>query len=40
VADGMRESFGEIDPARKHAISHRARAFEKLKRYLEIGVVA
>ncbi len=30
VADGMRETFGEIDPALKHAISHRARAFEKL----------
>lgn len=30
VADGMTETFAEIDPARKHAISHRARAFEKL----------
>ena len=29
VADGMAETFGEIDP-RKHAMSHRARAFEKL----------
>jgi len=29
VADGMNKSFGEIDPAEKHAISHRARAFEK-----------
>ena len=35
VADGMRESFGEIDPAQKHAISHRARAFAKLRRHLE-----
>ena len=30
VADGMTETFGEIDPALKHAISHRANAFEKL----------
>ena len=29
VADGMTQSFGEIEPAQKHAISHRARAFEK-----------
>lgn len=29
VADGMTETFGEIDPAQKHAMSHRARAFEK-----------
>ena len=32
VADGMSQTFGEIDPARKHAISHRARAFEKFAR--------
>jgi XTP/dITP diphosphohydrolase len=38
VADGMRETFGEIDPAAKHAMSHRARAFAKLKQHLEIGV--
>ncbi|MEI9885604.1 MAG: RdgB/HAM1 family non-canonical purine NTP pyrophosphatase [Rhizomicrobium sp.] len=30
VAEGMTETFGEIDPALKHAMSHRARAFEKL----------
>lgn len=30
IADGMNETFGEIDPALKHSISHRARAFEKL----------
>jgi len=30
VMDGMDKTFGEIDPARKHALSHRARAFEKL----------
>lgn len=29
VADGMRETFGEIDPVLKHSISHRAKAFEK-----------
>jgi XTP/dITP diphosphohydrolase len=29
VADGMHETFGEIDPALKHAISHRADAFKK-----------
>jgi XTP/dITP diphosphohydrolase len=30
VANGMTETFGEIDPALKHSTSHRARAFEKL----------
>jgi len=30
IADGMDQTFAEIDPARKHAISHRAKAFEKL----------
>jgi XTP/dITP diphosphohydrolase len=30
VADGEHETFGEMDPARKHAISHRARAFAAL----------
>ena len=30
VAEGMRETFGEITPHAKHAVSHRARAFEKL----------
>ncbi|HTT83125.1 MAG TPA: RdgB/HAM1 family non-canonical purine NTP pyrophosphatase [Rhizomicrobium sp.] len=34
VADGMQESFGEIEPSCKHAISHRARAFAKLKTWL------
>ena len=37
VADGLHETFGEIDPSRKHAMSHRARAFAKLKQHLEIG---
>jgi XTP/dITP diphosphohydrolase len=30
IADGMEQTFAEIDPARKHAMSHRAVAFEKL----------
>lgn len=30
VANGMTETFGELEPATKHAMSHRARAFEKL----------
>jgi XTP/dITP diphosphohydrolase len=30
IADGMIETFAEIDPAQKHAMSHRARAFQKL----------
>jgi XTP/dITP diphosphohydrolase len=29
VADGETLTFGEMEPARKHAISHRARAFAK-----------
>jgi XTP/dITP diphosphohydrolase len=31
VAAGMAQTFGELDPAEKDAISHRARAFAKLK---------
>jgi XTP/dITP diphosphohydrolase len=30
IADGMEDTFAEIDPAKKHAMSHRAKAFEKL----------
>lgn len=30
VADGMSQTFGEIAPATKHGMSHRARAFAKL----------
>jgi XTP/dITP diphosphohydrolase len=30
MADGMEQTFAEIEPARKHAMSHRAKAFEKL----------
>ena len=35
VADEMNETFGEIDPDLKHSISHRAKAFAKLKQALE-----
>ena len=31
VPDGQVQTFGELDPALKDSISHRARAFEKLK---------
>ena len=31
VADGESITFGEMEPALKHAMSHRARAVEKLK---------
>ncbi|HUJ04205.1 MAG TPA: RdgB/HAM1 family non-canonical purine NTP pyrophosphatase [Rhizomicrobium sp.] len=34
MADGMDKTFGEIEPALKHSISHRARAFEKLVKSL------
>jgi len=34
IADGMHETFGEIEPSHKHAISHRARAFAKLAAFL------
>jgi XTP/dITP diphosphohydrolase len=30
IADGKTKTFGEMDPDEKHAISHRAKAFEKL----------
>ena len=30
VPEGFEVTFGEMDPAQKHAISHRARAFQKL----------
>jgi XTP/dITP diphosphohydrolase len=32
VADGETLTFGELEPARKHAISHRARAFAQFSR--------
>jgi len=31
IPDGETETFGEMDPAKKNAMSHRARAFETLK---------
>jgi XTP/dITP diphosphohydrolase len=31
TAEGETQTFGEMDPAAKHAISHRARAFAALK---------
>lgn len=33
VKNGMKETFGEIDPDYKNSISHRADAFNKLKKY-------
>jgi XTP/dITP diphosphohydrolase len=35
VADGMQESFGELESSHKHGISHRARAFAGLKAWLQ-----
>jgi XTP/dITP diphosphohydrolase len=37
IANGMEETFAEIDPVKKHAMSHRAKAFEKL---LHSGIFA
>jgi len=34
VATGEDITFGEMEPGKKHAMSHRADAFEKLKAYL------
>jgi XTP/dITP diphosphohydrolase len=36
VMDGMTQTFAELDPAYKHSISHRARAFAMLKSYLKL----
>jgi XTP/dITP diphosphohydrolase len=36
VADGEVLTFGEMEAAKKHAMSHRARAFEKLARVLAV----
>ena len=36
VAAGMDQTFGEIEPARKHAMSHRAKAFEKFVAALDL----
>lgn len=35
VPDGFDITFGEMDPDRKHAMSHRARAFEQLVAHLK-----
>ena len=35
VADGTTQTFGEMEPRRKHEISHRARAFAKLVAFLK-----
>jgi XTP/dITP diphosphohydrolase len=37
IADGETQTFGEMEPHRKHAMSHRARAFAKL---LHSGILA
>jgi len=37
VANGMTETFAEIDPAAKHAMSHRAKAFEKFVAALKLA---
>ena len=37
IADGETVTFGEMEPARKHAMSHRADAFAKLKAALMRG---
>jgi len=37
VANGMSDTFGEIEPDAKHAISHRAIAFEKFARAVLVG---
>jgi XTP/dITP diphosphohydrolase len=34
LPEGESETFGEMEPARKHAMSHRARAFEQLRHRL------
>lgn len=36
IANGMTQTFAEIDPAAKHAMSHRAHAFEKFVAALKL----
>ena len=36
VADGETQTFGEMEPEKKHATSHRARAFAKLAGVLPV----
>ncbi len=38
IADGEQLTFGEMEPEKKHAISHRARAFEKFTLALHLPV--
>jgi XTP/dITP diphosphohydrolase len=40
IADGEKLTFGEMEPARKHAISHRARAFAKFTAAAQLPVKA
>lgn len=40
IADGEKLTFGEMDPAKKHAISHRARAFAKFTEAAHLQVKA
>lgn len=35
IAEGMTQTFAEMEPHDKHAISHRARAFARLVHYME-----
>ncbi len=35
IANGQQQTFGEMEPAAKHAISHRAKAFAALSDYLK-----
>ena len=34
IPDGFDETFGQMNPAQKHKMSHRAVAFEKLRDFL------
>lgn len=36
IPDGFEQTFGEVDPSVKMSISHRARAFGKLRAFLEV----
>ncbi len=40
VASGYSETFGEMDPAQKHSISHRAKAFAALTEFLKQEMAA
>jgi XTP/dITP diphosphohydrolase len=34
VPNGFKQTFGQLDPAEKNQLSHRARALEKLRAFL------